>query len=87
MKVLITGVCGFVGSALAEALLDSIEGLSVTGIDNFLRPGSELNRQNLKKKGVRFIHGDLRMASDVACVAYRGLGDRRCRAPERAGRP
>jgi nucleoside-diphosphate-sugar epimerase len=39
MRILITGVCGFVGSALPEGLLERVEGLTVTGIDNLI-PGS-----------------------------------------------
>ena len=31
MKILITGICGFVGSTLARALLASAEKLQVTG--------------------------------------------------------
>lgn len=65
MKVLIGGVCGFVGSCLAEALIERHEGLSVYGIDNLQRPGSELNRGRLQKLGLHFIHGDLRVPSDV----------------------
>ena len=38
MKILITGICGFVGSALAASLLDRAEGLAVVGIDNLMRP-------------------------------------------------
>jgi len=68
MKVLITGICGFVGSALAQALLGSIEGLSIVGIDNLIRPGSETNRMRLKTLGVQVLHGDLRMASDVSVL-------------------
>jgi CDP-paratose 2-epimerase len=64
MKLLITGVCGFVGSALAESLLETLEGLSIYGIDNLMRPGSETNRSRLRKLGVEFIHGDIRSASD-----------------------
>lgn len=65
MRILITGICGFVGNALAHALLESGEGLEIVGIDNFVRPGSELNREPLRKRGVRLIHGDVRAASDV----------------------
>ena len=64
MRILITGVCGFVGSALAEGLLERVEGLAVTGIDNLIRPGSESNRARLKRMGVGFVHGDVRSASD-----------------------
>src|SRR5581483_836588 len=35
------------------------------GIDNLHRPGSEINRVRLRKRGIKFIHGDIRMASDV----------------------
>jgi CDP-paratose 2-epimerase len=64
MKVLITGICGFVGSSLAECLLDRNENLTICGIDNLMRPGSELNRERLRKIGVAFLHGDLRASSD-----------------------
>ena len=64
MKLLITGICGFVGCSLAECLLDRREGLSICGIDNLMRPGSETNRGRLQKLGVNFFHGDIRAASD-----------------------
>ena len=64
MKLLITGICGFAGSSLAECLLDRREGLSIYGIDNLMRPGSETNRRKLQKLGVKFSHGDIRAASD-----------------------
>jgi CDP-paratose 2-epimerase len=65
VKLLVTGICGFVGSTLARSLLESMEGLEIVGIDNLIRPGSELNRRSLAKLGVRFVHADLRSASDV----------------------
>lgn len=65
MKLLITGICGFVGSRLAVALKEHIEGLEVVGIDNLLRPGSESNRSELAARGIRLFHGDLRMRSDI----------------------
>jgi CDP-paratose 2-epimerase len=65
MRILITGACGFVGSAVAESLFQRIEGLSVYGVDNLQRPGSEQNRSRLRKTGGQFIHGDIRAASDV----------------------
>jgi CDP-paratose 2-epimerase len=64
MRVLITGICGFAGSSLAEALLARFEGASVAGIDNLMRPGAETNRNRLRKLGVEFVHGDIRQASD-----------------------
>ena len=68
MKVLITGVCGFVGSSLAEFFLKLTEGISVCGIDNLMRAGSEINRPRLRKLGVEFVHGDIRSSSDVAAL-------------------
>lgn len=65
MKVLITGACGFVGSALAHALADTIPQLQLIGIDNLIRPGSETNAATLKNLGLQLHHGDLRCASDL----------------------
>jgi CDP-paratose 2-epimerase len=66
MKLLITGACGFVGSALAHHLLERMEGLEIAGMDNLIRPGSETNRSRLERMGVTFIHADLRSASDMS---------------------
>ena len=65
MKILVTGICGFVGSRVAKALKERSSDLEITGIDNLLRPGSEMNRAELARFDVRVIHGDLRMRSDV----------------------
>ncbi len=65
MKILITGICGFTGSCLAEALLSLRSGLEIFGIDNLIRPGSQLNREKLRALGVRVHHGDARQASDL----------------------
>jgi CDP-paratose 2-epimerase len=65
MRILITGICGFVGSRLANQLPERIPGAKVCGIDNLLRPGSEQNRNELASSGIPFMHGDLRMRSDV----------------------
>jgi CDP-paratose 2-epimerase len=64
VKVLVTGACGFVGSTLIRAWLESGEHEFI-GIDNLTRPGSEVNRLTLKRLGVRVLHGDLRCASDL----------------------
>src|SRR5262249_31210189 len=61
--------CGFAGSAIAQSLLERIEGLSITGIDNLIRPGSELNRLKLRQLGVKLIHADLRISSDFETLA------------------
>lgn len=64
MRILITGVCGFVGSTLAQAWAEGGAGLTLYGVDNFIRPGSETNRRALRGMGVTLIHADIRMASD-----------------------
>lgn len=64
MHLIITGICGFAGCTIATELLAAISGLKITGIDNLMRPGSELNRPRLKALGVKVIHGDVRSASD-----------------------
>lgn len=68
MRLLITGVCGFVGSTLARALLAGGRVHTVIGCDNFIRPGSETNRAELRALGVRLHHADLRAASDVEAL-------------------
>ena len=65
MKVLITGICGFAGSALALELQRLMSGLEIVGLDNLSRPGSEQNRQRLRHSGMRLIHGDIRNPSDL----------------------
>ena len=68
MKILITGICGFVGYRLARALAERIEGLEICGIDNLSRPGAEPNRARLRADGVKLFHGDLRLASDLEAL-------------------
>ncbi|MBV9762704.1 MAG: NAD-dependent epimerase/dehydratase family protein [Acidobacteriaceae bacterium] len=65
MRILITGVCGFVGSRIASSFLDLIAGVEIYGIDNLVRPGSEGNRNALAARGIRFLHGDIRLRSDM----------------------
>ena len=65
MKILITGICGFVGSSLAGSLRERFEDVEIFGIDNLARPGAELNRGKLRQAGVKLYHGDLRGASDL----------------------
>jgi len=68
MKILITGACGFAGASLARRLLESQPGLEILGVDNFMRPGSEMNRSKLKALGVRVQHADLRNSEDLAAL-------------------
>ena len=67
MTVLITGICGFVGSTLARALREQRDesALGIVGIDNLCRPGSELNRRALQGLGITVRHGDVRLPSDL----------------------
>lgn len=65
MRILLSGACGFVGSALARAFARRGAGHELCGLDNFSRPGSESNRTELARLGVRLFHGDLRIASDL----------------------
>ncbi|MGA3006317.1 MAG: NAD-dependent epimerase/dehydratase family protein [Opitutaceae bacterium] len=62
MRILLSGACGFVGSTLARVFAGS--GHQVFGFDNFIRPGSEANRLELKALGLKLFHADLRSASD-----------------------
>jgi CDP-paratose 2-epimerase len=65
VKILLTGSCGFAGTTLIKALLASEESISVTGLDNLCRPGSEGNVEVLRRLGVNLVRGDIRFASDV----------------------
>lgn len=80
MKILISGVCGFVGSRIALALRSAFQRhashhapisggeLKIIGIDNLSRHGSWLNLQSLRAAGVQVVHGDVRSPSDLeAC--------------------
>jgi CDP-paratose 2-epimerase len=66
MRILITGICGFVGSTLARAL--QAAGHTVAGFDNFIRPGSETNRAPLEKLGIKVLTADLRDAAAMAAL-------------------
>ena len=65
MRLLVTGICGFVGSTLTRCFLEMIEGIEISGIDNLIRRGSELNRRSLPKSGCKIIYGDVRSRSDL----------------------
>src|SRR5437763_3359437 len=64
MKLFVTGICGFVGSSLATWFREHQPSFKISGIDNFVRPGSEMNRSILRSRGIAVQHGDVRNASD-----------------------
>ena len=64
MRLLITGICGFVGSSLANWFCERNPSYQILGIDNFVRPGSETNRAVLRSRGITVQFGDVRKASD-----------------------
>ena len=66
MNVLITGGAGFVGASVALAFAERHPDWEVTAFDNLRRRGGELNLPRLKAAGVRFLHGDVREAGDLA---------------------
>jgi CDP-paratose 2-epimerase len=68
MNILITGICGFVGTSLALALQERLENAAILGVDNLSRAGSETNRLRLTRAGIRVSHGDLRAASDLEAL-------------------
>ena len=63
--ILVTGGAGFVGSHIATGLA-GLDGVRVTALDNLRRRGSELKLESLKAAGVAFVHGDVRIADDLA---------------------
>ncbi len=68
MKILISGICGFVGSSLAAGLRAADPAREIAGFDNFIRPGSETNRLKLRELGIAVQHADVRSASDMAAL-------------------
>jgi CDP-paratose 2-epimerase len=54
-----------VGGNLAIALAQRQADWEVTAFDNLKRRGSELNLSRLREAGIPFVHGDVRVASDL----------------------
>jgi nucleoside-diphosphate-sugar epimerase len=74
MKAFVTGVAGFIGSTLAERLLDT--GVDVVGIDCFTdyypRPVKERNLSGpLSRRGFRFVESRIQDADLAALLADR----------------
>ena len=70
MKLLVTGGCGFTGHAIIGELLESMENLSITVIDNLRRRGAETNVTALESLGVSVLHGDVRLMSDLDPIPH-----------------
>lgn len=68
MRILISGICGFVGSTLARDWIATEPESELFGIDNLSRRGSERNLSELQRLGIRIFHGDLRNASDLEAL-------------------
>jgi CDP-paratose 2-epimerase len=68
MKALVTGGCGFVGAAVCRRLVAHLPGIEITVLDSLRRAGAETNRSALQAMGVRVVHGDVRMPSDLDAV-------------------
>lgn len=68
MKILISGAGGIVGGTLARALLAAAENLRIAGVDDLIRPGSELNRRELARPGVRIVDAGVRSFTDFATL-------------------
>lgn len=66
-KLLITGICGFVGSELAITLREryTADRYDLVGLDNLSRNGSWRNRARLAEYGIIVHHGDIRCATDI----------------------
>lgn len=66
-KILISGICGFVGATIARQLLESQAPgrLKIYGFDNYWRAGSWTNIPELRKLGVELVHADIRNPTDL----------------------
>lgn len=66
MKVLITGICGFVGSSIAREIRRAFPEWELAGIDNFSRAGSRLNQPVIEGElGIQLVTGDIRFEKDI----------------------
>ncbi len=65
IKILITGIAGFVGCNMARSFKGHFADIDIMGIDNLSRRGSEANLAELKELGCKVIHGDIRCKEDI----------------------
>ena len=68
MKILVTGISGFVGFNITLNLIRSHPDFKITGIDNFSRKGSESNIRTLQNERINLIRGDVRVQSDIDSI-------------------
>jgi CDP-paratose 2-epimerase len=68
MRILVSGVCGFVGSTIANGVLANVSCREIIGIDYLSRGGSQVNLEPLRKRGIAVRHADLRCASDLESI-------------------
>ena len=68
MKIFVTGGCGFAGAAICRRFLQARAGLAITVLDSLRRRGSETNVADLEARGVRVVHGDVRVAADIEAL-------------------
>lgn len=64
-SILVTGGAGFLGSNLAIGLKEAFPRSKVLALDNLKRRGSEHILARLQTHGVQFVHGDVRIPSDL----------------------
>ncbi len=69
--LLISGVCGFVGSSLALRFRETYPSsdLKIIGFDNLSRPGAWTNIDRLKQADVQFHHADVRSVTDLSAIS------------------
>jgi CDP-paratose 2-epimerase len=68
MKILMTGICGFVGSNVARWFRENVSGSEIFGLDNLARAGVVRNLAPLQARNCRVFHGDVRQRSDLAIL-------------------
>src|ERR1035441_8769695 len=64
-RILVTGICGVVGTILARGLREGRPDWEFVGLDNLVRAGSEMNRRILRELGIKLYHGGVRSPSDL----------------------